>query len=157
LITPLKIIRWSLVGVVLAAVSVWVGAFVSDNGHWVAVRVPEPRWSLGGPVQRVIWDAQLCWLVVGAFASGAFVLLALVWLPSRLRQSMQRRQDRRLIERLEAELADLRNLPVLSPMPLEDVQEPATDAGDDAAAEPLQDDPLFDLRDPKQKPREPGR
>lgn len=106
----------------LALASAWLGAFAMRNSQLIVLRVPEPRLDLAAPLETVIWESQASWLVLGAFLCGAVAVIFAVIVPMSLRRGYQRHRDRRLIRQLEDELADLRNLPILSPAPLEDLE-----------------------------------
>lgn len=130
----------------LALASAWLGAFAMRNSQLIVLRVPEPRLDLAAPLETVIWESQASWLVLGAFLSGSVAMIFALVLPLALRRGYQRHRDRRLIRQLEHELADLRNLPILSPAPLEDLEadpEPSgsVDAEPAVEAEPASSSP----------------
>ena len=124
-----SVIRWlrflATATVVLSMIGLGVvaGLFLVANGGWVAVTTPPWLTAILGDRPHEMW---LPALIAGWFASavllGALVLTTLfaIW---------RRRQYESLVDRLERELARLRNLPFEEPAPLEDLPEaPSTEA-----------------------------
>lgn len=116
-------IRWlrliAIATVILSMVGLGVvaGLFLVSNAGWVPVEVPPWLQGLFGSKPHEIWlPALIVGWVAGAVLLGVLVLWSMfyVW---------RRRQYESLIERLERELAHLRNLPFESPAPLEDLPE----------------------------------
>jgi hypothetical protein len=108
-----------LLGVALLWV---VFTFGSQNAHWVIVRIPTLQWQWENPFPNIEYEARL-WLVMLTCVLVGFCLALPIFLFSSMRRGMERRRERRFIKGLEAELVDLRNLPVTNPAPLEDVPE----------------------------------
>jgi hypothetical protein len=134
----------------LALVSGWVGAFVLRNDHLVTIYMPEPRWSVEQPLQTVIWDAHLSGLVLGTVALGIVISAVGLVLPVMLRAVYERRRSHRLIRALEEELGELRQLQLVEPMPLSDLeQERSTTASSAPSGVEPDDDPfaLLELGD----------
>jgi H+/Cl- antiporter ClcA len=115
------VIRWlRLLAIATAVVAmiglgVIVGLFLVANAGWVVVDVPPWLRGLFAERQYEIW---LPTLIAGWLATS--VLLALTVLLS-MAYVWRRRQYEALVDRLERELARLRNLPLTDPAPLEDV------------------------------------
>lgn len=115
-----KLLVLALLIVLLASASAVIGAFMVHNSDWVVVRLPEPRWQWPNPIENVEFEAQLSWLLLGTFAAGGVFVLLAVALPAALRRAYERRKERRRARDLEAEIADLRSLPVIEPAPFEE-------------------------------------
>lgn len=122
-------IRWlrflATATVVLSIIGLGViaGLFLVANDSWAPVTTPPWLTAILGNRVHEIW---LPALLAGWFASvvllGALVLTTMfaIW---------RRRQYESLVDRLERELARLRNLPFEEPAPLEDLPEaPSTEA-----------------------------
>jgi hypothetical protein len=117
------VIRWlRLVAtgtVILAMIGLGViaGLFLVENAGWIPVKVPGWLVDVFGKKAYDIWLPGLIagWLIA-AILIAALVLWSMfyVW---------RRRQYESLINRLERELAKLRNLPFVEPAPLEDLPE----------------------------------
>jgi hypothetical protein len=117
-------VRWVRIvalGVLLLALiclGVGVGLFLVGNSAWIPVDVPPWLvWIFGYP-EREVW---LPALIAGWLGAILFSAALLVW---SLYYVWRRRQYEGLIEKLETELADLRNLPFTNPAPFEDLPEP---------------------------------
>ena len=102
----------SMIGLGLLA-----GLFLVANAGWIPVKVHPWLTGLFGDKPHDVWFPALIagWLAA-AVLSAALVLWSMfyVW---------RRRQYETLINRLERELAKLRNLPFVEPAPLEDLPE----------------------------------
>lgn len=102
----------SMIGLGLLA-----GLFLVANAGWIPVKVHPWLTGLFGDKPHDIWFPALIagWLAA-AVLTAALVLWSMfyVW---------RRRQYETLINRLERELAKLRNLPFVEPAPLEDLPE----------------------------------
>lgn len=123
-------IRWlraaAVVAVVLAILAVGsvIGLLAVANSGYVAIQPHD--WlrpvlgSLLGPQGDVVVEVQvpvlLAGWVVAVFSGSALVV-------GTMRFAWRRRQQESLIGRLERELVRLRNLPITSPTPLEDLPE----------------------------------
>jgi len=117
------VIRWlrlvALATVVLAMIGlgVIVGLFLVANAGWVVVEVPPWLTGLFQHRQHEIW---LPALIGGWLATVLMLAVIIVW---SMWYVWRRRQYESLIDRLERELARLRNLPFVEPAPLEDLPE----------------------------------
>jgi hypothetical protein len=113
----LRVVALGLVVVSMIGLGVCVGLFLVANSGWVQVKVPPwLTWLFGDPRIEIWLPAMIAgWLLV---TIGAVVGIAwsmwYVW---------RRRQYESLINKLEKELAALRNLPFNDPAPLEDLPE----------------------------------
>lgn len=113
----LRLIATATVILSLIGLGVIVGLFLMANGGWIAVRTPPWLEGLFGSRPHEVWlPALIAGWLASAFLLAAFVLWSMfyVW---------RRRQYESLINKLEKELAKLRNLPFLEPAPLEDLPE----------------------------------
>lgn len=123
MLRAIKILGWTLLVLVLLLVGGAVALFFSENNQWVVVSWPVPRLSLSDPFGLRTVEVLLGAVAAGWVAAGLLLFAALVLFPLYLRRS---RQYRSTIRRLEKELVSLRNLPLKSPAPLEDLpDEPA--------------------------------
>jgi len=115
-------VKWLRRGAVAVAVGriglgVVAGLFLVANAGWVPVTIPPWLTGLFGDRPHEIWlPALIAGWIAGAAMLGGLVLWSMfyVW---------RRRQYETLINRLERELARLRNLPFIEPAPLEDLPE----------------------------------
>jgi hypothetical protein len=107
----------------MIGLGVVAGLFLVANAGWVAVTIPPWLTALFGDRPHEVWlPALIAGWLASALLLGALVLLTMfyVW---------RRRQYEALVNRLERELARLRNLPFDEPAPLEDLPEaPSTHA-----------------------------
>jgi len=107
----------------LIGIGVIAGLFLVANGGWVPVTTPPWLTGLLGDRPHEIWLPAL----IAGWLTTAVLLAALVL--STMFSLWRRRQYESLVNRLERELARLRNLPFLEPAPLEDLPEtPSADA-----------------------------
>lgn len=111
--------------------------FLAQNNAWVILKIPFIQWDLNDPFPNLEYDAYLWLVMVVAFFVGA-LFAGLLFFPSWIRRGVERRRQRRYIHDLEGELADLRNLPVNSPAPLED--EPPQGQEKRQSVDPLQEE-----------------
>ena len=111
---------------------VGMGFFIRANDAWVALRYPVPRLDPISPIGYTKWELSASFLAFGWLMFVFLLLLMGGWLALYV---WRRRQYEALISRLERELADLRNLPVRSPAPLEDLPEEPDEAAARRAAE----------------------
>ena len=113
----LRFIATATMVVSLIGLGIVAGLFLVANAGWVPVTIPPWLTALFG---RRLYEIRLPALIAGWLASavllGALVLTTMfaVW---------RRRQYESLVNRLERELAHLRNLPFTEPAPLEDLPE----------------------------------
>ena len=116
-------IRWlrliAIATVILSMIGLGVvaGLFLVANAGWVPVTIPPWLTGLFGDRPHEIWLPALIagWLTTAGLLAGV-----LLWSMFYL---WRRRQYETLINRLERELARLRNLPFIEPAPLEDLPE----------------------------------
>jgi hypothetical protein len=117
------VIRWlrflATATVVLSMIGLGVvaGLFLVANDAWAPVITPPRLTGLLGKQVHEIWLPAL----IGGWFAGAVLLGALVL--TTLFAIWRRRQYESLVDRLERELARLRNLPFDEPAPLEDLPE----------------------------------
>lgn len=107
----------------MIGLGVVAGLLLVANSGWIPVVIPPWLTALFGDRPREVWlPALIAGWLASALLVGAVVLLTMfhVW---------RRRQYESLVNRLERELARLRNLPFDEPAPLEDLPEvPSTQA-----------------------------
>jgi hypothetical protein len=107
----------------MIGLGVVAGLFLVANSGWIPVTIPPWLTGLFGDRPHEIWLPAL----IGGWLASALLLAAL--LVSTMFYVWRRRQYESLVNRLERELARLRNLPFLEPAPLEDLPEvPSTQA-----------------------------
>ena len=107
----------------MIALGVIAGLFLVANSGWIAVAIPPWLTALFGDRPHEIWlPALIAGWLASALLLGALVLVTMFYI-------WRRRQYESLVNRLERELARLRNLPFDEPAPLEDLPEaPSTQA-----------------------------
>lgn len=113
----LRLIATATVILSLIGLGVIVGLFLIANNDWVPVRTPPWLEDLLGNRPREVW---LPALIAGWLASAILLATIVLW---SMFYVWRRRQYESLINRLEKELAKLRNLPFTDPAPLEDLPE----------------------------------
>ena len=113
----LRLIATATVILSMIGLGVVAGLLLVANSGWIAVTIPPWLTELFGDRPHEIWLPALIagWLATAALLGG-LVLWSMfyVW---------RRRQYEALVNRLERELAKLRNLPFTEPAPLEDLPE----------------------------------
>jgi hypothetical protein len=113
----LRLIATATVILSMIGLGVVAGLFLVANSGWIPVTIPPWLTELFGDRPHEVWLPALIagWLATAALL-GALVLWSMfyVW---------RRRQYEALVNRLERELARLRNLPFTEPAPLEDLPE----------------------------------
>lgn len=113
----LRLIATATIILSLIGLGVIAGLFLVANKGWVPVDIPPWLSGLFGDRPQEVWLPALIagWLTTALLVAG-IVLWSMfyVW---------RRRQYESLINRLEKELAKLRNLPFQEPAPLEDLPE----------------------------------
>jgi len=109
--------------VFLLAVGGVLSYFLIINSQWVVLRFPglSLRWDAPFPTLEV--ETPLAVVMAVCFVLGFFAAALLIVVPTWLRRGVERRRERRFIRGLEGELTDLRNLPLTTPAPLEDLPE----------------------------------
>ncbi|MFN0245752.1 MAG: hypothetical protein ACKV2T_02515 [Kofleriaceae bacterium] len=113
----LRLIATATVILSMIGLGVIAGLFLVANAGWIPVEIPPWLQGLFGSKPHEVWLPALIagWLATALLLAG-IVLWSMyyVW---------RRRQYESLINRLEKELAKLRNLPFTEPAPLEDLPE----------------------------------
>ena len=99
------------------ALGILVGLFLVANGSWVPVDVPPWLADLTPEPRVQVW---LPALIAGWLVATLVLAVLLLW---SMYYVWRRRQYESLINRLEKELAKLRNLPFEQPAPFEDLPE----------------------------------
>ncbi len=135
----LRLIATATVILSMIGLGVIAGLFLVANAGWIPVEIHPWLSGLFGDKPHEVWLPALIagWLATALLLAG-LVLWSMfyVW---------RRRQYESLINRLEKELAKLRNLPFTEPAPLEDLPEtPSVAAARVMTA--LDDDDSADLR-----------
>jgi hypothetical protein len=105
----------------MVGLGVIVGLFLIANSGWVPVETPPWLADLFGDRR---YEVRLPALLAGWLAAALILAAALPW---SMYYVWRRRQYESLINRLERELARLRNLPFTEPAPLEDLPEAPSD------------------------------
>lgn len=126
----LRAVLFFIAAVLLILVSGVVALFLFKNSQWVVVRIPFLSFDLSTPFPSLQYETPLSVALVLAFAVGV-ILSFLLLSPLFLKRAVERRREQRFIGNLEGELSDLRNLPLIAPAPLEDLEDelPRQDAG----------------------------
>jgi heme exporter protein D len=116
-IRSLRLVATATMILSMIGLGVVAGLFLVANGGWVPVTIPPWLTTLFGDRPHEVWLPGLIagWLAA-AVLLGALVLTTMFAL-------WRRRQYESLVNRLERELARLRNLPFEEPAPLEDLPE----------------------------------
>ena len=112
-----RLALWAILILAILGVGGIGGLFLVANGSWVEIAVPPWLTGLFGAAPVEVWLPALLggWLLCALLAGGLLVWsMFYVW---------RRRQYESLIGEIESELADLRNLPLDEPAPLEDLPE----------------------------------
>lgn len=137
--------RWlrlfAIATVILSMIGLGViaGLFLVANSGWIAVTIPPWLEGLFGNRPHEVW---LPALIAGWLTSAILLAAIAMW---SMFYVWRRRQYESLINRLEKELARLRNLPIVEPAPLEDLPEvPSAHAAKVMSA--LDDDEGLDAR-----------
>lgn len=116
-------IRWlrlvAIATVILSMIGLGViaGLFLVANAGWIPVKVPPWLTDLFGDKPHDVWFPAL---IAGWLAAAVLTATLVLW---SMFYVWRRRQYESLINRLERELAKLRNLPFVEPAPLEDLPE----------------------------------
>lgn len=113
----LRLIATATVILSLIGLGVIAGLFLVANSGWVPVKIPPWLQGLFNDKPHDVWLPAL----IGGWLATAVLLSALVlW---SMYYVYRRRQYESLVNRLEKELARLRNLPFEQPAPFEDLPE----------------------------------
>jgi hypothetical protein len=113
----LRLIATATVILSLIGLGVVAGLFLVANAGWVSVKIPPWLSGLFGGKPHEVW---LPGLIAGWLATAILFAALILW---SMFYVWRRRQYESLINRLEKELAKLRNLPFTEPAPLEDLPE----------------------------------
>lgn len=113
----LRLIATATIILSLIGLGVVTGLFLVANDGWVPVDVPDWLTGLFGDRPQEVW---LPALIAGWLATAILAACVILW---SMFYVWRRRQYESLIDRLEKELAKLRNLPFTEPAPLEDLPE----------------------------------
>ena len=117
MLRSLRLVAIATVILSMIGLGVVVGLFLVANSGWIPVAIPPWLTSVLGDRPHEVW---LPGLIAGWLASvvllGALAMWSMFYL-------WRRRQYESLVNRLERELAKLRNLPFTDPAPLEDLPE----------------------------------
>lgn len=113
----LRLIATATVILSMIGIGVVVGLFLIANSGWVPVQTPPWLEGFFGSRPREVW---LPALIAGWLASAILLAAIVLW---SMFYVWRRRQYESLINKLEKELAKLRNLPFTEPAPLEDLPE----------------------------------
>ena len=119
----LRLIAIATVVLSMIALGVLAGLLLVANAGWVPVKIHPWLTGLFGDRPHDVW---LPALIAGWLAAAVLLAALVLW---SMMYVWRRRQYESLIDRLERELAKLRNLPFVEPAPLEDLPEtPSTNA-----------------------------
>ena len=137
----IKIIGW-LVGILLLLMmGAAVAVFFSENSRWIPISAPYPRMSFSDPFGTFTFEVMSGVAAAGWCLALLLLVSSLVLFPLYLRRT---RQYLVSIKRLERELVNLRNLPLKSPAPLEDLPDeqvpPEDPMADDYEGDLLQEE-----------------
>jgi len=116
-IRSLRAIATATMVLSMIGLGVVAGLFLVANSGWVQVTIPPWLTGLFGDRPHEVWLPAL----IAGWLATAVLLAALVLLT--MFSLWRRRQYESLVNRLERELAELRNLPFKEPAPLEDLPE----------------------------------
>jgi len=113
----LRLIATATVILSMIGLGVVSGLFLVANSGWVPVTTPPWLTGLFGDRPREVW---LPALIAGWLTTAVLLAAVVLW---SMFYVWRRRQYESLVDRLERELAKLRNLPFTEPAPLEDLPE----------------------------------
>jgi hypothetical protein len=137
----LRLIATSTIILSMIGLGVIAGLFLVANSGWVAVKVPPWLSTIFNDKPHEVW---LPALIAGWLASAILLSAIVLW---SMYYVYRRRQYEALVNRLEKELAKLRNLPFTEPAPLEDL--PETPSAQAARVMKSLDDELGDFDAPR--------
>jgi hypothetical protein len=113
----LRLVATATIILSMIGLGVMAGLFLVANAGWIPVTIPPWLTGLFGDKPRDVWfPALIAGWMLAAILLAALVLGSMVYV-------WRRRAYESLINRLERELAKLRNLPFTEPAPLEDLPE----------------------------------
>jgi hypothetical protein len=136
----LRLIATATVILSLIGLGVIAGLFLVANAGWIAVKIPPWLSGLFGSKPHEVW---LPGLIAGWLATAILFAALILW---SMFYVWRRRQYESLINRLEKELAKLRNLPFTEPAPLEDLPETPSVAAARVMSSLDDDDPAEERR-----------
>jgi hypothetical protein len=113
----LRLIATATIILSLIGLGVIAGLFLVANSGWIPVTTPP--WLTGLFGER-LYEIRLAALIAGWLTTAVLIAGMVLW---SMFYVWRRRQYESLINRLEKELAKLRNLPFTEPAPLEDLPE----------------------------------
>jgi hypothetical protein len=113
----LRLVATATVILSMIGLGVVAGLFLVANSGWIAIKIPPWLVGIFGDKPHEIW---LPALIAGWLASALLLAALVLW---SMFYVWRRRQYESLVNRLERELAKLRNLPFVEPAPLEDLPE----------------------------------
>lgn len=113
----LRLIATATVILSMIGLGVITGLFLVANSGWIPVAIPPWLEGLFGSRPHEVW---LPALIAGWLATAILLAALILW---SMYYVWRRRQYEALVNRLERELAKLRNLPFVEPAPLEDLPE----------------------------------
>jgi hypothetical protein len=113
----LRLIATATVILSMIGLGVLAGLFLVANSGWIGVSIPPWLTGIFGDRPHEVW---LPALIAGWLATAVLLAALVLW---SMFYVWRRRQYEALVNRLERELAKLRNLPFTEPAPLEDLPE----------------------------------
>lgn len=113
----LRLVATATIILSMIGLGVMAGLFLVANSGWIPVKTPDWLTGLFGNKPHDVW---LPALIAGWLAAAILIAALVLW---SMFYVWRRRQYESLINRLERELAKLRNLPFVEPAPLEDLPE----------------------------------
>jgi len=116
-IRGLRLIATATIILSMIGLGVIAGLFLVANNGWIAVNIPPWLTGLFNERPHEVW---LPALIAGWLATAVLLAVLVLW---SMFYVWRRRQYESLVNRLERELANLRNLPFVAPAPLEDLPE----------------------------------
>ena len=113
----LRLVATAAIILSMIGLGVMAGLFLVANKGWVPINTPDWLTGLFGDKPRDVW---LPGLIAGWLFAAILLASLVLW---SMYYVWRRRAYESLINRLERELAKLRNLPFTEPAPLEDLPE----------------------------------
>jgi hypothetical protein len=113
----LRLVATATIILSMIGLGVMAGLFLVANSGWIPVKTPDWLTGLFGNKMHDVWFPAL---IAGWLAAAILIAALVLW---SMFYVWRRRQYESLINRLERELAKLRNLPFVEPAPLEDLPE----------------------------------
>ena len=113
----LRLVATATIILSMIGLGVITGLFLVANSGWIPVNIPPWLTGLVGDRPHDVWFPAL---IAGWLAAAILLATLVLW---SMFYVWRRRQYETLVDRLERELAKLRNLPFTEPAPLEDLPE----------------------------------